>query len=259
MRKNHVLQQIRQGQPSIGLWVQSQSVHIARIIAAQGWFDWLVLDMEHSPVDLSTASMMLATIADVSGGSCTPLARIVDGSMAHVKQALDSGAHGVIIPMINTAQEAADVVRFARYPSLGDRGAGGVTPHFGFGTTSQIEYIQHVNDEILVGLQIETPAAVENIEAITAVPGIDLIFVGPFDLQISLGLPPALWSDEPLFTAAVDKVMAACKQHGIPCGTFAPDAESAAARLADGFSFVPLGTDISQLLGGLSAQRHQLG
>lgn len=259
MRENHVLHQIRQGQPSIGLWLQTHSFHIARIIAAQGWFDWLVLDMEHTPLDLSTASMTLAAIADVSGGACTPLARLVDGSMAHVKQALDSGAQGVIIPMINTAQDAADAVRFARYPPLGERGAGGVTPHYGFGVTRHIDYVQRANDEILVGLQIETRTAVENIDAITAVPGVDLIFIGPFDLHISLGLPPGMWDDDPVFTAAVDKVIAACKKRGIPYGTLSPNADGAAARRADGFSFIGMGTDISQLLNGLSAQRQQLG
>ena len=201
MRENHALAQLRQGKPSIDLWLQTHSFHIARIIAAQGLFDWLLLDMEHTPIDLSTTSMTLAGIADVSGGNCTPLVRVAHNTMYHIKQALDSGAQGIVVPMINTAQEAAAAVRFARYPPLGDRGAGGLIPHYGFGTTSHVEYVQNANREILVAVQIETREAFENIDAIVATPGIDLIFIGPFDLHISLGLPPGLWSDQPVFSA----------------------------------------------------------
>jgi 2-keto-3-deoxy-L-rhamnonate aldolase RhmA len=103
LRQNHTLAALRQGKHTIGLWLHSHSVHIARIIAAQGLFDWLLVDMEHSPLDLSTASMMLSGIADVSSGICTPLARLAAGTMYHVKQALDAGAHGIIVPMVNNA------------------------------------------------------------------------------------------------------------------------------------------------------------
>ncbi|MEO8394761.1 MAG: aldolase/citrate lyase family protein, partial [Chloroflexota bacterium] len=88
MRQNHMLAQLRQGQPTVGMWLQSQNFHIARVIAAQGLFDWLMVDLEHSPVDLSTTMTMLATIADISGGNCTPLARVAHGTMFHIKQAL---------------------------------------------------------------------------------------------------------------------------------------------------------------------------
>lgn len=96
--------------------MHSHSVHLARIIAAQGLFDWLLVDMEHSPIDLYTASLMLSGIADISGGICTPLARIADGTIHHIKQALDAGAQGIIVPMVNTADDALNVVRYTRYP-----------------------------------------------------------------------------------------------------------------------------------------------
>ncbi|MBA3868347.1 MAG: 2-dehydro-3-deoxyglucarate aldolase [Anaerolineae bacterium] len=258
MRQNHTLVSIRQGKPAIGLWLQTHSFHMARIIAAQGIFDWLLVDMEHTPVDLSTASMIFATIADVSGGQCTPLARVAHGTMDQIKQALDAGAQGVIVPMINTAEDAANAVRFARYPPLGERGAGGITPHFGFGTTSHIEYVQNANNEILVAIQIETEAAVENIESILDTPGIDLVFIGPFDLHISLGLAPGLWSELPTFRTAIDHVIVACLKHGIPYGTLTPNAEGAKDRLGEGFTFLGLGSDINHMLGALNAQYKQL-
>lgn len=259
MRSNHTLSLIRQGKPAVGLWLQTHSFHISRIIAAQGMFDWLLVDMEHTPVDLSTASMMMATISDVSGGQCTPLARVAAGTIDQIKQALDAGAQGIIVPMVNTAQDAANAVKFARYPPDGERGGGGLTPQYGFGSTNHVEYIQNANREIMVAVQIESAEAVNNIDAIVDVVGIDLIFVGPFDLHISLGLPPALWSNEPMFLDAVERVIAACERRGIPYGTLTRNAGGAAARIADGYSFIGLGTDLNHLLNALRAQREALG
>lgn len=258
MRANHTLAQLRQGQPSIGIWLQSHSFHLARIIAAHGLFDWLLIDLEHTPVDPSTTAMTLSAIADVSGGACSPIARVAHCTMFHIKQALDSGAHGILVPMIDTAEQAADAVRFARFPPLGERGAGGIVPHIGFGTTSQVEYIQNANREILVAIQIETAAAVANIDAIASVPGIDLIFIGPFDLHISLGLSPALWSEQAPFLDAVQWVTAACRARGLPYGILTPNAEVANARIADGFTFIGIGSDINHLLGALAVQRKQV-
>jgi 4-hydroxy-2-oxoheptanedioate aldolase len=258
VRSNSTLARLRRGQPALGLWLHSHSFHIARIIAANGIVDWLLVDFEHTPVDLSTASTIFAAVADVSAGTCTPLARVAQGSMTQIKHALDAGAQGIIVPMVNTAQDAADAVRYARYPPLGDRGAGGLAPHFGFGTSSHIEYVGAANGEILVAVQIETRAAVDNIESILDVPGIDMVFVGPFDLHISLGLAPALWSDSPEFAAAIQIVTDACKRRGLPYGTIAPNAESVIARIADGFTFVSIGTDLGHLLGSLAAQTKQV-
>ncbi|HVU13211.1 MAG TPA: aldolase/citrate lyase family protein [Phototrophicaceae bacterium] len=258
MRENHALAQLRQGKPSIGLWLQSGSVNIARIIAAQGWFDWLLVDMEHSPVDLSTTALMLGAIADISAGQCTPLARVPHRTMYHIKQALDAGAQGIIVPMVSTAEEAAEVVRFARYPPEGERGAGGVLARYSFGTTSQPEYLANANREIMVGIQIETRAGVENIETILAVPGLDLIFIGPNDLHLSLGLVPSLWSEQPAFLAAVDQVAKACRVSGKPLGTLARNAEGVNARLASGFTMMGMSSDLENLLRGLDEQRKQI-
>lgn len=258
MRQNQTLAKLRLGKPAIGLWMQTHSYHTIRIVAAQRLFDWLLVDIEHTPVDLSTASMICAAIADVSEGTCTPLVRVAHNTMYQIKQALDAGAQGIIVPMINTAHEAAEVVRFSRYPPMGVRGAGGLIPHIGFGITNHAEYVPQANSEIMVAVQIETREAVENIDAILDTPGLDMIFIGPFDLHISLGLPPGLWSDHPTFQAAIHKVVAACRTRNLPYGTLAPNSEGAAARLADGFTFVSMGTDMGHLLGSINAQFQQL-
>lgn len=258
MRHNQTLTHLRHQKPTVGLWLQTHSFHIARMITGQNLFNWLLVDMEHTPIDLYTASTIFSAIADISGGACTPLARLANGTIDQIKQALDAGAQGIIVPMVNTAEDAAQVVRFARYPPLGERGGGGLFPHFGFGLTSHIEYIQNANAEIMVGIQIETQQAVSEIDAIVNTPGIDLVFIGPFDLHISLGLPPSLWSDNPVFLAAVGKVIKACKEHGLPYGTIAPNAAGVRDRLADGFTFVSMGTDLGQLLNTLHAQTKEM-
>ena len=254
MRENKTLSLLRQNKPAIGLWLHSHHFHTARILAAQNLFDWLLVDMEHTPADLSTVSTIMAAIADVSAGSCTPLARIASGTIDQIKQALDAGAQGIIVPMINTAEEAAQVVQFARYPPDGVRGAGGLTPQYGFGTANHVEYVGEANRQIMVSVQIETAEAVENIDAILAVEGLDMVFLGPFDLHISLGLPAALWSDNPTFQAAAQRVIAACKAKGMSLGTIAPNAAGATARAAEGFTFLSLGTDYLQLLSILRSQ-----
>lgn len=254
MRKNQTLALLRQQQAAYGLWLHSHHFHIARILAAQGLLDWLLLDMEHSPVDLSAVSMILAAIADVSAGKTSPLARVSAGTIDKIKQALDAGAHGIIVPMVNTAKEAADVVSFSRYPPLGERGGGGLTPHLGFGILNHAEYIPQANAEIMVGIQIETFEAVENIEAIVQVSGLDMLFIGPFDLHISLNLPPTLWSDAPQFQSAVARVKAACQKANLPLGILTPNAESAKARHAEGFQFIGVGTDLAHLTNAVRSQ-----
>ncbi len=254
MRKNHTLSLLQQHEAAYGLWLHSHHFHIARTLAAQGLLDWLLVDMEHTPVDLSTASMILATIADVSAGQCTPLARVASGTMDQIKQALDAGAQGIIVPMVNTEQQAKKVVQFSRYPPQGERGAGGLTPHLGFGLTNHADYVPQANDEILVAIQIETAESVENIEEIVQVEGLDMVFIGPFDLHISLNLAPTLWSDSPIFQNAVAKVKAACKKANIPLGTLAPNAENAKLRQAEGFQFIGVGTDLFHLVNSVRTQ-----
>jgi 4-hydroxy-2-oxoheptanedioate aldolase len=258
MRQNHTLANLRTGKPALGQWMHSSSVHIARALAVQKIFDWILVDMEHAPTDLLTASMMLGAIADISGGMCTPLARIPQATPYHIKQVLDGGAQGIIVPMVSTAQDTADIVRWSRYPPVGDRGAGGMLRALSFGTTNSAEYLANANDEILVGIQIETREAVENIEEIVAVPGLDMIFIGPNDLHLSLGLTPSLWSEQPGFVEATNKVIAAAQRARMPLGTLVYGADGAKARLAQGFNFIGLDSEINQMLRALNAEYQQI-
>jgi 2-keto-3-deoxy-L-rhamnonate aldolase RhmA len=247
MRNNQTLSLLRANQIAVGTWLQLGSFQVARILAAQGCLDWLVVDLEHTPLDPTSAHQMYAAIADISQGRCTPMARLVSGSMEQIKLALDAGAQGIIVPMVNTARQAQDIVRFAYYPPEGERGAGGLTPHLGFGT-NRSEYIRHANDQLLVGVQIESVEAVRNIAEIASVPGLDLIFIGPYDLHISLGLPGAFWSQAPVFVEAVRKVISTCQAKSLPLGILCGNAEQVKQRQADGFTFLGMGTDVLYLL-----------
>jgi len=253
MRKNHTLELLRLRQIAVGGWLQLCSPQAARLLAAQGCLDWLIIDLEHTPLDRSTAAAMYTAIADVSQGRCTPIARLAGGSMQEIKYALDGGAQGILVPMVNTAQQATEIVRYARYPPVGDRGAGGLDPHLGFGAPRS-QYLQQANSHILVGVQIETHQAVENIAAIAAVPGLDMAFIGPFDLHISLGLPGAFWSEQPAFQQAVTQVLAACQVRNLPAGILCADAAGAKLCQSLGFTFLGLGTDAIYLLNAYGEQ-----
>eukprot|EP00026_Physarum_polycephalum_P012508 Phypoly_transcript_12828.p1 GENE.Phypoly_transcript_12828~~Phypoly_transcript_12828.p1 ORF type:complete len:272 (+),score=44.48 Phypoly_transcript_12828:123-818(+) len=210
--------------------------------------------MEHSPTDFPQASTMLSCISDISQGRVTPIARVVDGTIHHIKQALDGGAQGIIVPMVNTAEDAQKVIQFARFPPLGIRGVGGLLPHLGFGAT-RADYVDNANREVLVAVQIETKQAVENVDAILGTPGIDVAFVGPSDLHMSLGLKAALWSDEQLFLEAFRKVKEACTKHGVPLGLYSKDGATARERVEkDGVQFAGFGGDGSFLLNEAGAQ-----
>jgi 4-hydroxy-2-oxoheptanedioate aldolase len=242
MRRNTTLARLREGKPALGTWLQLGSAPAARLLAAQGLADWLLADMEHAPVEPAVAAAILGSIADVSGGRVTPLARVASGAMAPVKHALDAGAQGIIVPMVHGPDEVREAARWARFPPEGERGAGGLLPHLGFGA-SRPEYLRRANAEILVGVQIETREAVERVDAILDVPGVDLCFIGPNDLHMALGCAPRFWSDEPAFTEAVARVRAAASARRVPLGTLCRDAASARARLAEGFAFVGVGSD----------------
>lgn len=247
MRANTTLNQLRNGDAALGLWLQLGSTIAARLLAAQGSYHWLLVDLEHTPIDVSTTATMMAHISDVSAGRVTPLVRVPAGTIFHIKQALDSGAQGILVPLVNTEEEARAVVRFARYPPDGDRGVGGLLPHLGYGATRS-EYTREANQQVLVAIQIETKQAIDNLDAILSVPGLDVIFIGPNDLHISYGLQPRYWSEEPAFREAVNKVLAACKARGLATGTLCADAATAKDRIADGFTFVGVGSDAGLLL-----------
>jgi 4-hydroxy-2-oxoheptanedioate aldolase len=247
MRSNPVKRVLRAGQPSIGTWLSLGSISAARFLARAG-FSWLTVDIEHSLVDWETATHMFAAIADAG---CIALARVPSNRHDHIKRVLDNGAHGIVVPMVNSRAEAEAAVSAALYPPVGTRSVGGSAHALNFGATSQ-DYYAHANEEILIVLQCEHIKAVEDADAIFSVPGIDAIFVGPHDLAASMrakdGTPPS-----PEATAqAMKHILAACKRHNVPAGVHCYSADEARCRIEEGWQFLAIGSELRMMLNGAS-------
>jgi 4-hydroxy-2-oxoheptanedioate aldolase len=248
MRPNQVLQQLRSGKPSLGAWLSLGSITAARLMARAG-FDWLTVDMEHSLVGIETATHMFASIAEAG---CTAFARVPANRHDHIKRVLDNGAMGVVVPMVNSRDEAEAVVSACRYPPLGTRSVGGTAHALNFGTTAD-DYFAHADREILVCIQCEHRLAVERADEIFSVPGIDAIFVGPFDLAASYRGPDGAAPSDDVISSAMDKVLAACKKHKVPAGVHCFDAPNVQQRIKEGWQFLGLASDLRMLLDGASA------
>jgi 4-hydroxy-2-oxoheptanedioate aldolase len=243
MRANVVKQALKSGQPSVGTWLSLGSITAARFLARVG-FAWLTIDVEHSLVSWETATHLFAAIAD---GGCTALARVPANKHDHIKRALDNGAHGVVVPMVNSRQEAEDAVSACLYPPTGNRSVGGSVHALNFRCTPG-EYYAKANDEIIVVLQCEHIKAVEDADKIFSVPGIDAIFVGPNDLAASMrskdGKPP---SGEAT-SQAMKHILATCKKHKVPAGVHCYSPEEAKARIEEGWQFIAIGSELRMMM-----------
>jgi 4-hydroxy-2-oxoheptanedioate aldolase len=254
MRANPVKRALKAGQPSVGTWLSLGSITAARFLARAG-FAWLTVDIEHSLVDWETATHLFASIADAG---CTALARVPANRHDHIKRVLDNGAHGVVVPMVNSRDEALAAVSACLYPPAGTRSVGGSVHALNFDTTAP-DYYAHANDELLVVLQCEHIRAVEDADAIFSVPGIDAIFVGPNDLAASMrskdGKPPSAEA-----TAQANRhILATCKKHGVAAGYHCASAEEARHRIEEGWQFLAVGSELKMMLNGASEVLQGLG
>jgi 4-hydroxy-2-oxoheptanedioate aldolase len=253
MRPNSVKRALRAGKPSVGTWLSLGSIIAARFMARTG-FDWLNVDMEHSLVDWETATHMWATIADAG---CTALARVPGNRHDHIKRVLDNGAMGIVVPMVNSRQEAEDAVAAALYPPHGNRSVGGSVHALNFGTNAN-DYYAHANEELLIVLQCEHIKSVANADAIFSVPGIDAIFVGPNDLAASMrtkdGKPPSGQATK----EAMDHILATCKKHKVAPGVHCGSADEANIRIQEGWQFIAIGSELKMMLAGAAAEVKKL-
>lgn len=247
MRANPVKKALKSGQPSVGTWLSLGSITAARFMARAG-FSWLTVDIEHSLVDWETATHMFGAIADAG---CVALARVPSNRHDHIKRVLDNGAHGVVVPMVNSPAEAEAAVAACLYPPRGNRSVGGSVHALNFQATVT-DYFKKADDELLIVLQCEHIAAVENADAIFSVPGIDAIFVGPNDLAASMrskdGKPP---SGEAT-AQANQHILATCKKHGVAAGYHCATPQEVRARIEEGWQFLAIGSELKMMLEGAS-------
>lgn len=245
MRTNPVKAKLRRGEPSFGTWLSMGDLYATRVLARLG-FDWLTLDIEHSAIDWSQATMIFGAIADAG---CVPLARVPEGSHHYIKRVLDAGAWGIVVPMVDTVEQAKTAIAAAKYPPVGNRSVGGGMHSMNFGAQAG-DYYEQANDEILVVLQTESPTGVKNAEEIYSLPGCDAIFIGPNDLRFQMRDEDGTFPTPDEHEAAVQRVIEVGKQVGTPTGIHAMDPESALARAEQGMQFLAVASDMRFMTGG---------
>ena len=232
------------GDAALGLWVSSDSTAVAEIMAGFD-VDYLNIDLQHGLLDYASAVDVMRALV---GTSATITVRVPWNEPGIIGKVLDAGAMGVIIPMVNTAEEAQQAVAACRYAPLGSRSHGPIR-------TARVngpDYPATANDRVACIPMIETAEAVANIEAILDVDGIDAIYIGPADLSLTLGLVPAGDHADQAFVDALDTVVAACAARGIIAGIHA-NPGLAPKRLAQGFRMVTVDSDLGALAAGLGA------
>ncbi|WP_241083574.1 HpcH/HpaI aldolase family protein [Achromobacter xylosoxidans] len=240
MQTNGFKAALREGKRQVGLWQSLANPYSAEICATAG-FDWLLFDGEHSPNDLRAVLAQLQAIAPYRS---QPIVRPVEGNTALIKQYLDVGVQTLLVPMIDTAEQARDMVCAVRYPPQGRRGVGAAVARASrWGLDG--DYIARANDEICLIVQIESATAVANIEAICAVDGVDAAFVGPADLTASMG--HGANQAHPEVQAAIEDAIKRIVASGKAAGTLCADLDTAARYFLWGCSFVGLGNDVKLL------------
>jgi 4-hydroxy-2-oxoheptanedioate aldolase len=245
MRANTVKKALKAGEASVGTWLSLGSITAARFLARAG-FSWLTVDIEHTLVDWETATHMFAAIADAD---CEALARVPANRHDHIKRVLDNGAMGIVVPMVNSREEALAAVSAAKYPPKGTRSVGGSVHALNF-RTSAVDYFAHADEELLIVLQCEHIQAVENADAIFSVPGIDAIFVGPNDLAASMRGPDGRPPTAEATARANAHILAMCKKHGVAAGYHCMSNEEAKHRIAEGWQFVAVSSELRMMLNG---------
>ena len=243
MKTNHARAKLKRGEPAVGTWLTLPDTVAAHLMARVG-FDWLTVELEHTPVNFETAAQSFALIA---GTGCVPLARVPWNTGENIKRVLDTGAYGIVVPMVNSRAEAEAAVRAARYQPLGERSIGGQM-HAAHFDTDPATYYARANDEILVVLMAEHIKAIEAAEDIISVPGIDVVFIGPNDLHNSMGKKPMFDSDDKMFTDAVAHILKTAKKHGVAPGIHVLDAAAAQRRIAEGFQFIAITSEAGMML-----------
>jgi len=250
MLKNRVKAMIKEGKTAIGIWISIGHPDVTEILSRVG-FDFFMIDTEHGPLSIETVQTLMMTM---NGSDTVPFVRVANNDPVLIKRALDIGAYGLLIPLVNNKQEAINAVRNCKYPPEGIRG---IAPRRA--ARFDPDYLKTANDEIMIIVQIETAEAVKNIDEILTVEGIDSVFIGPSDLSGSLGLvkePDRL--HHPKTLEAIDRVFKAAKRAGMPVAT--TSTLYPAKKLVElGYNPVFAGYDTGFLLNGANELLKSLG
>jgi 4-hydroxy-2-oxoheptanedioate aldolase len=241
MRANLLREIWKQGGAAVNGWLAIPNGFCAETMAHQGW-DSLTIDLQHGVVDYAAMVTMLQAISTTP---TVPLVRVPWLEPGILMKTLDAGAYGVICPMVNTREQAQKLVAWTHYAPQGTRSFGPVRALLYGGA----DYPQHANETIVTFAMIETAQALDNLDAILSVQGLDAIYIGPSDLSLALGCKPA-FDDEPKVAQAIDHVLARAQAHGIVAGIHNGTPEAALARIDKGFQFVTISSDARLIAAG---------
>jgi 2-dehydro-3-deoxyglucarate aldolase/4-hydroxy-2-oxoheptanedioate aldolase len=227
-------ERLKRGDTLIGTLVTLASPEVAELLSGMG-FDWLFIDMEHGPLDVLPVQRILQAIVN----ECQAVIRVPANDEVWIKRAIDLGCAGIVVPQVNCADDAERAVRTSKYPPEGRRGVGiGRAHRYGFGFA---EYVERANRDLAVIVQAEHVDAVGNIASIVAVPGIDAVLIGPYDLSGSMGVPGRV--DDPQVRAKIETVRATCQEAGTPLGVFGVTVDAVRPYVDQGYSLIAVGTD----------------
>jgi 2-keto-3-deoxy-L-rhamnonate aldolase RhmA len=246
---------LRRGDISVGTWITIGHPDVVEALSTLP-LDWLVFDMEHAPLDISLLEIM---IMGTRGSNVEPIVRVSWNDMVAIKRTLDLGFRGLMIPYVNTREEAESAVKYSRYPPKGVRGYGPrrAIMYGAYGAQSSLEYYRGFEKELVLIVQIESERAVKQAEDIASVDGVDVLFVGPADLSISLSAP--LDYGSPRFVDALKEVLRACEKQGKIPGIHAIDVQQARRWIDMGFRFISISTDIDMLRTAVISMLGSLG
>jgi 4-hydroxy-2-oxoheptanedioate aldolase len=246
--RNPARERLAKGELSLGIGLrQARTVDIAAVMAGCG-YDWLFIDLEHGTMPLDTAVQI--ALAGLTAG-ITPLVRVPARQYAMATRALDGGALGIVMPHVDTAEEARAVVDHLKYPPAGHRSVAGAQPYLGFRALPMAEATARMNAETLVVVMLETPQAIANADAIAAVKGVDVLLIGTNDLAMELGLPGELGHAE--IARAYEQVIAACRRHGKWPGMGGVYAEELMAKYVGmGMRMILSGNDLGMMTAAAS-------
>jgi 4-hydroxy-2-oxoheptanedioate aldolase len=253
MAENRLRQLWKEDRSALGCWLSIPDSFCAEMMARLG-FDWLCIDMQHGLVDYQRALTMLQAMSTTD---VAPVVRVPWNDPGIIMKMLDAGACAVIVPMIETRADAEKAVAACRYPPAGARSFGPTRAMLSAGA----EYFAKSAEYVCCIPMIETKSALDNLDDILSVPGVDAVYIGPMDLSLALGLPPKPDGDEPVYAEARRKVVDACRRHNVVAGVHSSAAEGP-NRVADGFRFVLIASDVTALARGaaqdLAAVRQKL-
>ena len=250
MRPNKMKQIWRDGRCVTMGWLSISNGFSAEVMARQG-FDALVIDMQHGLTDMANLWPMLQAVSQTD---TVPVVRVAWNDPAAIMKALDLGAYGILVPLINTADDAAKAVAACRYPPVGMRSSGPVRAvHYG-----GADYVAKANDEIVVMGMVETKEGLANLDAICATPGLDAVYIGPSDLSFALDMPPRPDNPDPKHMAACDRIKEAAHKAGIKACMHCASAAFAAGAVKRGFDLVMLTSDLVSMIAGVRKQLDDL-